>query len=253
MDRSETANPFSLAGKVILVTGASSGIGRETCAAVARAGGTVIATGRDQSRLDETLAILDGAGHRAITADLTLPADRTSLIGELASLDGIVHAAGITAQVPFRFLSEKHLGEIHRINYEAPILLTQMILKNRAIADGGSIVFITSTAAFLGLKALTAYSASKGAVTAAARVLALELAPRKIRCNCVAPAMVETPMASQTEAAVSAETMNEHRKLYPLGFGKPEDVGNTTVFLLADSGRWITGTTIVLDGGYSCQ
>src|ERR1700741_3385382 len=117
----------------------------------------------------------------------------------------------ITAQIPFRFLSEKHLRDIHLINYEAPMLLTQIILKNKILADGGSIVFITSTAAFLGLKALTAYSASKAAATAAARVLALELAPRNIRCNCIAPAMVETPMASQTETAVSAETMNEHR------------------------------------------
>ncbi|MEA2325860.1 MAG: hypothetical protein QOE68_819 [Thermoanaerobaculia bacterium] len=253
MERSETASPFSLAGKVILVTGASSGIGRATCSAVAKAGGTVIATGRDQTRLDATLSILKGSGHRGMAADLTLAAGRAALVGAITSLDGVVHAAGITAQVPFRFISEKHLRDINVINYEAPVLLTQMILKSGVIANGSAIVFISSTAAALGLKALTAYSASKAAVTAAARVLALELAPRGIRCNCIAPAMVETPMASQTESAVSPETMNEHRKLYPLGFGQPGDVASAAVFLLADSGRWITGTTLVLDGGYSCQ
>jgi NAD(P)-dependent dehydrogenase (short-subunit alcohol dehydrogenase family) len=253
MERAETENPFSLAGKIILVTGASSGIGRETCIAVAKAGGTVVATGRDESRLDATLAMLAGTGHQRITADLTVAADRAALVSVIPSLNGIAHAAGITAQVPFRFLSENHLREIHLINYEAPVLLTQMMLKSRIISDGGSIVFVTSTAAFLGLKALTAYSASKAALTAAARVLALELAPRGIRSNCIAPAMVATPMASQAETAVSPETMNEHRRLYPLGFGKAEDVAGAVVFLLAESGRWITGTTLVLDGGYSCQ
>jgi NAD(P)-dependent dehydrogenase (short-subunit alcohol dehydrogenase family) len=245
--------PFHLTGKRVLVTGASSGIGREICVRIADMGGIVVATGRDQRRLDETLTLLGGTGHRAVTADLTLAAERAALVGELSSLHGIVHSAGLMKQVPFRFLSEKHLRDMSLMNYEAPMLITQAILRGKALDDGGSIVFISSTAASLGAKALAAYSASKAAITAAMRVLALEVAPRRIRANCVAPAMVETPMAVQTGDTVSAETMNEHRKLYPLGFGLPDDVANAAVFLLSDASKRITGTTLVVDGGYSCQ
>jgi NAD(P)-dependent dehydrogenase (short-subunit alcohol dehydrogenase family) len=245
--------PFHLTGKKILVTGASSGIGREVCVQIAMMGGSVIATGRDRSRLDETLAILGGGDHRAITADLTIATERVSIAADIATLHGIVHSAGVMKQVPFRFLSEKHVHDMMLSNYEAPILLTQAILQGKAMNDGGSIVFISSTAASFGSKALAAYSASKAAVTAAMRVLALEVAPRGVRANCIAPAMVETPMAVKTEEAVSAQSMNEHRKLYPLGFAHPDDVANAAVFLLSDASKRITGTTLFVDGGYSCQ
>jgi NAD(P)-dependent dehydrogenase (short-subunit alcohol dehydrogenase family) len=245
--------PFHLTGKRILVTGASSGIGREICVQIGNMGGIVIATGRDQTRLDETLAMLGGGDHRGITADLTIPDQRAALATSATSLHGVVHSAGLMKQVPFRFLSEKHLREMMFANCEAPILLTQAMLHGKTMSDGGSIVFISSTAASLGAKALAAYSASKAAVTAAVRVLALEVAPRRIRANCIAPAMVETPMAVKTEDAVSAETMAEHRKLYPLGFGHPDDVANAVVFLLSDASKRITGTTLIVDGGYSCQ
>ena len=242
---------FSLEGKTILVTGASSGIGRQACMSIAERGGTIVATGRDRERLEATLHMLEGKGHRGIEADLTqIPA---AFGDELPSLHGALHCAGITKQVPFAFLTQKHLSEIHAINYEAPMLLTRTILKSRRIAEGGSIVFVTSIAAFSGLKALSAYSASKAALIAAARVLALEIACRGIRANCIAPGMVETPMARQAEETVSSESMDQHRLLYPLGFGQPQDVANAAVFLLSDASRWITGTTLILDGGYTCQ
>lgn len=245
--------PFHITGKPILVTGASSGIGREICVQIARMGGIVIATGRDRSRLNETLAMLGAGEHRSITADLTIADERAAIAAGIPALHGIVHSAGVMKQIPFRFLAEKHVRDMMLGNYEAPILLTEAILHGKAMADGGSIVFISSTAASLGAKALAAYSASKAAVTAAMRVLALEVASRRIRANCIAPAMVETPMAVKTEDAVSAESMNEHRKLYPLGFSHPADVANAAVFLLSDASSRITGTTLFVDGGYSCQ
>jgi NAD(P)-dependent dehydrogenase (short-subunit alcohol dehydrogenase family) len=247
------SSPFSLDGKTVLITGASSGIGRQTSISVAAMGGKVVATGRNEQRLAETLTMLDGEGHCAIPADLTDSAARATLTSDLPSLQGVVHCAGITKLVPFQYLTEKHLQEVWRANYESAVLLTQILLKKKLIADGGSIVFVASTAGLLGAKAITAYAASKAALIATSRVLALEVAPRRVRSNCLAPALVQTPMAEETSERVSAETFAENLKLYPLGFGKPEDVANAAVFLLSDASRWITGATLVLDGGCTIQ
>lgn len=246
-------NPFSLEGKTILVTGASSGIGRQTCISISRAGGIVMATGRNRQRLMETMDLLQGAGHRHITADLTREDDRNALLDMLPPLSGVFHSAGVMKLIPYHFVTESHLRNIYKTNYESAVLLTQGLLKRKLIMDGGSIVFVASTSGLFGAKALAAYAGSKGALIASSRVLALEVAPRNIRSNCLAPALVETPMAAYASDSVSAETFAESRKLYPLGFGKPEDVANAAVFLLADASRWITGTTMILDGGCTCQ
>lgn len=245
--------PFSLEGKCILVTGASSGIGRATAIAISQMGGTVVVTGRDEGRANETVGMLAGVGHLAVTADLIDPAARTALVGRLPPLSGVVHSAGITRLVPFQAISEKHMQEIFDTNYKVPVFLTQLLLKKKLLVDHSSIVFLASTAGLFGSKALGMYAGTKGAILATARVLALEVAPRGIRVNCVAPALVETPMMVQTEAAVSADTFAANLKLYPLGLGKPEDVANAIVFLLSSASRWVTGSTVVLDGGFSIQ
>lgn len=241
---------FSLAGKRILVTGASSGIGRAVCRTVAELGGLVVATGRDESRLEEVRRELTGDGHVSVQADLTEADDRDRLVREAGTIQGFVHAAGALKILPFSFSTERVLREAQAVNFEAPLLLTQRLLKKKAIADHASLVFVTSIAASHGAKGHTLYGASKAALTAAARALALEVSGRGVRVNCLAPGMVRTPMAGAAEDALSSEAMRAHEKEYPLGFGEPSDVAGAAAFLLADASRWVTGTTLVCDGGY---
>lgn len=244
-----SSTAFSLSGKRILVTGASSGIGRAVAVAVAGMGGAVVAVGRNRQKLEELLADLEGEGHRSQQTDLTLAADREALAQEVDRCDGIVHAAGALKLLPFSFVREEALRGAQAINYEAPILLTQSLLKKKKLSAGGSIVFITSVAARSGAKGHALYSGTKGALEAAARCLALEVAGQGIRVNCLAPGMVRTAMADESAAAVGDEAMKRHEAAYPLGFGRPNDVANCAAFLLAEASSWVTGTVLVCDGG----
>jgi len=250
---SAASHPFDLTGQTILVTGASSGIGKQICISVAAMGGQVIATGRNEERLHHTLQLLEGTHHQAIIADLTVEMQQRQLVSQLPKLHGVVHSAGVLNVVPFQFISMSKLQEIYTINYQSPLLLTQQILKNKCLVQDGTIVFISSVAAINGVKGYSLYAGTKAGLIASARVLALEVANQGIRVNCIAPSMVKTPMLVQTQQLISDEKVKEHEKLYPLGFGEPEDVANATIFLLSKASRWITGTTLIVDGGYSCQ
>jgi NAD(P)-dependent dehydrogenase (short-subunit alcohol dehydrogenase family) len=247
------SSPFDLTGKTILITGASSGIGRQCCVTAAALGATIVANGRNPDRLKETAALLTSGAHLTIPADLTDAVQLGELVGKLPPLDGVVHSAGVQKYLPLKFITDKALREMMIVNYEAPVLLTQGLLKQKLIKPAASIVFIASLAALAAVKGNAAYSSSKAALIAAARVMALELVGQRIRVNCIAPGMVRTPMAEQMAAVVSAEEMAEHEKMYPLGFGTPEDVASAVVFLLSDAGRWITGQTLIMDGGFSCD
>lgn len=246
-------NPFDLEGRTILVTGASSGIGKQICFSVAEQGGKVIATGRNEIRLKDTLANLPGKEHDFILADLTSGDDRKKLVQKLPVLNGLVYSAGVVKYIPTKFYSEKIFHEIRSINYDAIFLLIPELLKKKHIAGGGSIVLISSIMGMIGVMGGGIYAGTKGAMISTARVLALELASMKIRVNCLAPGMVKTPMAENARDAVSSEAIAEDEKRYPFGYGNPEDVANPAVFLLSDASKWITGTTIVLDGGYTCM
>jgi len=244
-------NPFSLTDRRILVTGATSGLGHSIALTCARMGAEVIAVGRDESRLASTqaeLGAVSAKAHRSIRADLTLASDRDAVIAELGGpIDGVVHSAGISRLSPVRMMTEQHLREVQAINVDAPMLLTQGLLKRNLVAADGSIVFIASIAAHIGVAGVAAYSGTKAALIAMTRCLAMEVVKRRIRANCLSPALVETPLLDATATLVGS--MDDERKAYPLGFGKPEDVANATVFLLSGASRWITGTTIVMDGG----
>lgn len=233
------------------MTGASSGIGRAVAVEVADAGGSVVAVGRRTAVLEELVAGLPGEGHRVCVADLSVAEERAELVAVLELCHGVVHAAGILRLLPVSYIQERGMRETGVINYEAPVLLTQALVKRKKLAEGGSVVFVSSVAGRIGAKGHSLYAGSKGALEAAARCVALELAGRKVRVNCIAPGMVRTAMAEEATSALGAEAMSRHEEDYPLGFGSPEDVGRCAVFLLAEASRWVTGTVLTCDGGFS--
>ena len=216
------SNPFSLEGKRVLVTGASSGIGRAIAVACSRMGSKVIITARNEKRLDETMSLLFGDGHQLVVADLTEEIQREFLVEQLPKLDGIVQNAGVGSRVPCKSIEEKDISEIFNPNLVAPILLQKSLIGEKKINKGASIVFIASMAAKYPSVGNTIYSASKGAVISYAKVLALELASRLIRVNCI----------------------------YPLKrYGTPEDIANLSVFLLSEASSWMTGSCVEINGG----
>ena len=243
-------NPFSLADKRILITGASSGIGREAAILISRSGARCVILGRNSDRLSDTLNALEGEGHQAIVADLLLENDRKSITQKVDGIDGVVHAAGLVAPFPIKFLSDEKISETFDINYKAPVLLTKALLASKCLNDKASHVFISSISADHPHKGGSLYAGSKSALQAFSKTLALETYHLGMRSNCVSPAMVKTPMYDKAEAGMSKESMDEHVSKYPLGVGEPEDVANAIIYLLSDASKWITGINITLDGGF---
>lgn len=245
------SDAFSLEGKTILVTGASSGIGRQVALSCAAAGATLIVTGRSVERLQAVLAELNQAGreHRALPADLMLDADIESLVSAAGKIDGVVHSAGVSHLAPMRMISRAHVESQLGANVVAPMLLTRQLLARNCLREQGSILFISSISAHIGVHGVSAYSASKAALEGMARSLSMEVARKKLRVNCLAPGLVDTPMfeAAQSTTGGLEETLAK----YPLGIGKPEDVANAAIFFLSRASRWITGTTLLLDGGHT--
>lgn len=242
-------NPFSLENKAILVTGASSGIGRETAVVCSRMGASVIVTGRNKERLEETLKQLSGTGHVAYPADLTDERGISALAESCPSLDGIVHCAGIGDRTLLKNIRESDLTRVMNINFNSPVLLQRALLKNKKVKSGASIVFIASRAPFAPTIGNGLYSASKGALIAYAKVLGLELAPKKIRVNCICPAMVWTDLIER-DAALMGVDYHEAEKEYPLKrYGKPEDIANLAIYLLSNASNWMTGSCIDITGG----
>lgn len=242
-------DPFSLEGKRILVTGASSGIGRQIAITCSQMGAQVVLTGRHAERLQETYASLHGTGHTAISADLQQQADIDLLVQESGLLNGVVHAAGISRLVPFRLIGKSHLNDIFDCNTHAPLLLTKGLLAKKRIAANGSILFISALSSHSGALATSAYAASKSALLGAMRSLALEVAKQGIRANCIAPGYVRTPMLDGL--GQGGGEMDTLFALTPLGMGEPEDVAYAAVFYLSDASRWVTRNYFILDGGLS--
>lgn len=244
-------NPFSLSHKTVLVTGASSGIGKSVAIECSKMGATLVITGRDKGRLGQTLSDLSGEGHLAITADLTRETEINELVESLPMLDGVVHVAGVAKPKPFQFLNRNELHAVMDINFYAPILLSNLLVRKKRLNKNASIVFISSISgnavSFIGG---SAYSGSKGAINGVVKGMALDLASKKIRVNTIMPGMIDTGIFD--ESGISQEDLSEDRKKYPLGrYGKPEEVAYAAIYLLSDAGAWTTGSNILLDGGYT--
>lgn len=244
-------NPFSLENKIILVTGASSGIGRATAIECSKMGAKLIITARNEERLKETLSLLEGENHQYMVADLSKEDEIDKLVAQLPKVNGVVNNAGFNIMRLIPFIKTDDLEKILKVNLEAPILLTHKLVKERKIVKNSSIVFVSSIGKSIVAPGNSMYSATKGGISAFMKNAALDLSGKRIRCNAVLPGMVETPL-KEGKQTISEEQWEINRKLYPLKrFGTPEDVAQTIVFLLSDASSWMTGTEIVLDGGRS--
>ena len=245
----ECFNPFSLKGKTVLITGASSGIGRETAIVCSKMGASVVITGRNEERLIETFDRLKGEGNLSIAADLTDTEAIESLVQQLPSLTGVVHCAGIGDRSILKMVKEKDIAKVMRINFESPVLLQKALLKKKKLDNSSSIVFVASRAPYAPTVGNGIYSASKGALIAYAKVLGLEVANQLMRVNCVCPAMVWTELVER-DAAMTGIDYHEAEKAYPLKrYGLPEDIANLIVYLLSDASCWMTGSCIDITGG----
>ena len=244
-------NPFSLAGKTILITGASSGIGKATAIECSKLGAKVIITGRNRLRLEETFSSMSGNAHLLIEEDLQYPSDIDMLIDSLPMLDGVVNNAGMTKTIPMAFISEEILLDVLRINTISPILITQKLLKRRKLAKSASIVFTSSISGnSVGVLGNTIYSTTKAAVNGFVKNAALELAPKNIRVNTVCPGMIDTGILSS--GIITEEQLDEERKKYPLKrFGKPEEIAYAIIYLLSDASSFVTGSNLFIDGGFT--
>lgn len=241
-------NPFSLKGKTILVTGASSGIGRGIAVTCSKMGATIIINGRNTTKLNETLSQMDGDENLVVPGDLTDTPILSSIVGHFPKLDGVVHSAGIGQRIPCKLLSDDLLDEVMDVNFKAPIMLQTELLKQNKLNKGSSIVFIASMAIWSPSFGNSIYSASKGAIVSFANCLAIELAPKKIRVNCISPAMVWTDLILKD--GLDENQLKEDEKKYPLKrYGTPEDVANLAVYMLSDASSWMTGSNVKISGG----
>lgn len=252
-----TINPMDLSGRTILVTGASSGIGRETCILLSQLGARLILVARNLERLKETSERLEGVEHRIESFDLRaideIPVWLKAITSEVGGLHGLVHSAGITLTLPLRLLTSKQLEEIMLINLSTSMFLAKALRQKGCCQPGSSLVFLSAAAGLVGTVGLSAYTASKGAIVALTRSLAMELAREGIRVNCVAPAGVRTEMYEKFQQTLTPDQFSAIAAAHPLGLGTALDVAHAIAFLLADTGRWITGTTLVVDGGLTAH
>lgn len=248
-----TFNPFSLENKTVLVTGASSGIGRATAIACSKMGAKVIITGRNPERLHETFVSLDGDHHLEFLADLTSQTEMENLIREIPQINGLVLCAGRSKSVPVLYSDREKFDEVFDVNFFSPVELLRLLVRKKKMAPDSSAVFIVSiggTAKWTPGNAI--YGASKAALQSMVHYFAVELAPKRIRVNGINPGMVETPLIHH--GTLTQEQLDEDREKYPLKrYGQPDDVAYCALYLLSNASSWMTGQSIIIDGGITAK
>ena len=247
-----TYNPFSLEGKTILVTGASSGIGAQTAIDCSKMGAHVVITARNEERLKQTLDAMEGDGHKLIVADLNNESDLDNLMSNLPKLNGAVLCAGVGFTLPFVFCSRSKMDDVFNINFFAPMELLRLLVKKKKVEADSSVVFVSSIG---GVNVFnvgnSVYGASKGALNTMVKQIALEIAPKKIRVNSVNPGMVNTKLIREG-MLLTEEQLKADEERYPLKrYGETTDVSNGIIYLLSDASCWVTGHALVIDGGVS--
>ena len=241
-----------LTGKTILVTGASSGIGKQTAISIAGLGGKVVVTGRNEKRLGETMQALDGNDHLSIVADLTNEEEVDKLVDALPQLNGLVHCAGIVDATPIKFVRQQNISKMTRINYEAPIFLTARVLLKKKILNNASIVFMSTISTQIPFFGGSLYTSAKAGIESYSKALALEMVTKGIRSNTISPGLVKTPLitepASEGQMKIIDDSLDRYLKKFPMGVGEPVDVANAIVFFISDESRWVSGTNLVMGG-----
>lgn len=243
-------NPYSLEGKTILITGASSGIGRATAIECSKMGAKVVLTARNAERLEETFSELKGEGHSLILADISNEEDICRLVEQLPKLDGVVNNAGIVMTKPLPFYKREDMDHMFNVNTFSGVFLIQQIVKKKKLVKNSSIVITTSAGGVYGnTPGNGIYDMTKSALHSFMQTVAIEFAHKGIRCNSINPAMVNTKMA-ETLGSISEEQIESDKKKYPLGrYGEPNEIAWAIIYLLSDASAWVTGTALKIDGG----
>lgn len=248
-------NPFTLENKTILITGASSGIGRQCAIDCSKMGAKVVLVARNEERLNETLSNMEGDGHLVCPYNLNnldgikdLVAGVVSSIGKL---DGFIHSAGVEVTKPLQLLTVDDYETVFRVNSLSGFEFIHQLASIKNMNKGGSIVLIASISGVIGRGSVSAYSASKGAIISACRSMALEFAKKQIRVNCISPGTVLTPLMLSFLDTIDEEKRAKRIDGFPLGLGEPSDISNACIYLLSDASRWVTGQNMIVDGGFT--
>lgn len=251
-------NPFTLEGKTIVVTGASSGIGRQCAIDCSRMGAKVVLIARNEQRLAETISLMEGDGHLSIVLDLTdfsqLKDYVKDIVGKVGPIDGLINCAGISTTLPLKLMDAQKMDEYFHSNVFSAIELTRHFCQMGNVSkSGASIVFLSSIMALAGENGKSIYSMTKGALLSAARSLACEYARRNIRFNAVSPGAILTPINQDLPHMKNSEARAALESKHLLGLGKTTDISNACIYLLSDASRWVTGQNLVVDGGYTAR
>lgn len=249
---------FSLSNKNIILTGASSGIGKQCAITFSQLGANIILIARNKERLKDTFNKLEKGNHLIISQDITeyakLEEVVNTAVGKVGKVSGFVYSAGIEMTLPLRSMQPSYYKDMFATNVISGFELARIISKKKYLNENGaSFIFISSVMGILGQAGKVGYCSSKGALISGSKAIALELAKKNIRVNCVLPGVVETEMSNKMLKNLPEESKKSILDMHPLGLGKPEDIASACAFLLSDAARWITGTNLIVDGGYSAR